>query len=586
MALTTKWSLEKPVRGTLLWDTPLNSNFDKIDTFLYKLRTNYAGNTAPTENADTGSTWFDAVNSMLKLKLSGSYQELLTKVRGDALYAAINHSHLYAEFYWTDVVTGNLARIYFNSSKQLEIDFGNTPGYDKIIYKWIGTDGSYEVLNIYSNKITFKKPVEILTAPVSGIHALNMSAGDSRYLKQSSYTAVDVFNKVKTLDGLGSGLDADLLQSYSLKQLIGTKTATNIVNGILIATDIPASTATYERFILKILGNTNTDNVPMDLLANGYISSDIASFKALVSGKVPPLITAFCYNTYLHFWIQKPSTNNYHFYIAEVYAGNDTVAKNRITSITDAAFPSSGTSKSTNCTISKNWNQLNDGAGSGLDAELFGGYNSSAYLKTADLLTSIKDIDGSGTGIDSDTIDGKHYSDITTAINSAINSALAGIQITPTGTIHTYAGDIGILPTGYLECDGQAVSRSTYSNLFSIIGTVYGSGNGSTTFNLPDLRGMFIRGLDLGRKIDSDRTLGSVQSDSLKAHQHYTFSSTPNATLEPSATYPAGYHSNTEEDEEYSINSINSTANVCPTSSTGSTETRPTNIAMRYIIKY
>jgi microcystin-dependent protein len=57
----------------------------------------------------------------------------------------------------------------------------------------------------------------------------------------------------------------------------------------------------------------------------------------------------------------------------------------------------------------------------------------------------------------------------------------------PVGTITQYAG--AAAPTGYLLCDGSAVSRSTYADLFAILSTTYGSGNGSTTFNLPDFRG-------------------------------------------------------------------------------------------------
>ncbi len=57
----------------------------------------------------------------------------------------------------------------------------------------------------------------------------------------------------------------------------------------------------------------------------------------------------------------------------------------------------------------------------------------------------------------------------------------------PTGTVAQYAGSSA--PTGWLLCDGTAVSRATYAALFAIIGTTYGVGDGSTTFNLPDIRG-------------------------------------------------------------------------------------------------
>jgi len=71
-------------------------------------------------------------------------------------------------------------------------------------------------------------------------------------------------------------------------------------------------------------------------------------------------------------------------------------------------------------------------------------------------------------------------------------------------------------PTGFLKCNGAAVSRTSYSALFSAIGTIFGTGNGSTTFNLPDLRGDVIRGWDDGRGVDSGRALGSLQLDALQ----------------------------------------------------------------------
>lgn len=70
-------------------------------------------------------------------------------------------------------------------------------------------------------------------------------------------------------------------------------------------------------------------------------------------------------------------------------------------------------------------------------------------------------------------------------------------------------------PTGFLKANGAAVSRTTYAALFAAIGTTFGAGDGSTTFNLPDLRGEFLRGFDDGRGIDSGRVFGSRQAGSL-----------------------------------------------------------------------
>ena len=63
---------------------------------------------------------------------------------------------------------------------------------------------------------------------------------------------------------------------------------------------------------------------------------------------------------------------------------------------------------------------------------------------------------------------------------------LADLQLVNTGLIMPWTDSS--IPSGYLECNGSAVSRSTYSDLFAVIGTTYGAGNGSTTFNVPDLQ--------------------------------------------------------------------------------------------------
>lgn len=72
--------------------------------------------------------------------------------------------------------------------------------------------------------------------------------------------------------------------------------------------------------------------------------------------------------------------------------------------------------------------------------------------------------------------------------------ALAATSSVPVGTVIDYAGSSE--PSGWLFCYGQAISRTTYADLFTALGTTYGSGDGSTTFNLPDLRGRVVAGKD------------------------------------------------------------------------------------------
>lgn len=75
-------------------------------------------------------------------------------------------------------------------------------------------------------------------------------------------------------------------------------------------------------------------------------------------------------------------------------------------------------------------------------------------------------------------------------------------------------------PAGFLKANGAAVSRATYARLFERIGTTFGAGDGSTTFNLPDLRGEFIRCWDDGRGVDTGRALGAFQDHGLLSHTH------------------------------------------------------------------
>jgi microcystin-dependent protein len=114
---------------------------------------------------------------------------------------------------------------------------------------------------------------------------------------------------------------------------------------------------------------------------------------------------------------------------------------------------------------------------------------------------------------------------------ATLQSAASGA---PSGTIIAFGGPAPNIPSGWLLCDGSAVSRTTNSALFAAIGTSWGSGDGASTFNLPDLRGRFLRGVDSGQGRDPDaasRTacagggntgdaVGSIEADQFKSHVH------------------------------------------------------------------
>ena len=87
---------------------------------------------------------------------------------------------------------------------------------------------------------------------------------------------------------------------------------------------------------------------------------------------------------------------------------------------------------------------------------------------------------------------------------------LTGIEGIPTATIVPWSDSS--VPTGFLECDGSAVSRSTYSALFAIVGTTYGAGNGSTTFTLPNLADNVAIGKSNNKALASTGGANTVQA--------------------------------------------------------------------------
>lgn len=101
-------------------------------------------------------------------------------------------------------------------------------------------------------------------------------------------------------------------------------------------------------------------------------------------------------------------------------------------------------------------------------------------------------------------------------INGVPFDGTQDINATPAGAVQFFA--MSTAPVGWVKANGAAVSRALYANLFAAIGTTFGAGDGENTFNLPDLRGEFLRGWDDGRGIDSGRTFGKWQTGTPISH--------------------------------------------------------------------
>ncbi|MDC0686157.1 phage tail protein [Mitsuaria sp. RG] len=194
-------------------------------------------------------------------------------------------------------------------------------------------------------------------------------------------------------------------------------------------------------------------------------------------------------------------------------------------------------------------------------------------------------------------------------------------SIVPAGTlIQTFARTA---PVGTLRCNGAAVSRTTFAALFAAIGTYYGAGDGVTTFNLPDTRGLFIRDVDESRGFDLGRTPGTLQLSQNLSHSHSTSTSVAGSHIHAgSNTSVAGSHTHafhylntptTQDipgtgsamhyagvdlvannriqaagDHSHTLNiaSDGAHAHTVTVDPSGGAEARPVNMALYYFIKY
>jgi microcystin-dependent protein len=120
-------------------------------------------------------------------------------------------------------------------------------------------------------------------------------------------------------------------------------------------------------------------------------------------------------------------------------------------------------------------------------------------------------------------------SQLLTALNTLMAAATAGISASPVGSFLDWP--LPTPPEGYLRATGAEVSRAAYPELFAVIGERHGAGDGSTTFNLPDRRGLVARGWDDGAGRDlgprscpgpgfAASSPGDYQADAVKSHRH------------------------------------------------------------------
>lgn len=290
---------------------------------------------------------------------------------------------------------------------------------------------------------------------------LNIEVGQK--LDAADYTAEDVLLKVLTVHGQGSLLDADLLDGK-------TTASTNTINTVV--TRDSSGNFAANAITATLIGNVNGN---ADTVTNGVYTSASYSNPAWLTSLAGSKVTSIPNSSLL----------------------NNTVTINGTAVELGGSISISGSSNT--------WTAQQT-------------FRDSLFTITDELDTS-KTLKFQLSNISSGTqqvlIVPNETGIIATQSYTMASSSATEALASPPAAIAYFARSTA--PSGWLKANGAAVSRSAYANLFAAIGTSYGAGDGSTTFNVPDLRGEFLRSWDDGRGLDVNRGFGSIQEQDWKS---------------------------------------------------------------------
>ena len=331
------------------------------------------------------------------------------------------------------------------------------------------------------------------------------------------------------------------------------------------------------------LGYISTNNIAY--LQQGGIYTFDQSISNAIGGYPQGAILAYINNGKLNFLISKIDNNTYDFnsnssYIGQYWkyandlsgylpltggtiTGNLSVEKElfKTTSMDESSPPTSNTVYNAYKIKTYDGNTM-----SALDAEYF----SSGTLETR--VVCAKMVNGT-----------RIYNSIQLQITQNGDRKILWNNIPidiPAGTVLPFANNT--TPTGYLYCNGSAVSRTTYAKLFSAIGTTYGKGDGSTTFNLPDLRGKFVQGANA-----SDAgTVKAAGLPNITASWRGGFSTHRDAWVPTGAVTRDGAKNTYLSDGNADSYIMNFNASLSNAIYGKSSTVQPPAIYMRYCIKY
>ena len=422
-------------------------------------------------------------------------------------------------------------------------------------------------------------------------------AADSIYLKQLiDYNASSITFSQQNLNSLASKQQSDsatsALDIKSVSDDLATETS-NRISGEATITAKHVSDSTLMANNLTSLNtglNTETANrIAADYTLSNKDNSDSTYLRGLINTNINDISTEATNRITSDNSIKSKATTDSTFFKGLNDNLNTTLnaeTSNRIASDNNISAKETADSSYLSGLINSNANNLNTHISNDADID---STNEIQTLSRNGLNISLSKTSGSISVADNDNdslneLQTLSISNDTLSISKGNFIELRNSTFSvPVGSIMPFAGTN--VPNGWLLCNGDAISKSAYSNLFTIIGISWGGGNGTTTFNLPDLRGQFLRGVDGTGGIDTDKanrtakytsgntgnSVGSYQEDEIRAHYHTYQNDINGPPYNHDLPYTAG-------GSNYRTNSTSS--------STGGSETRPVNAYVNYIIKY
>jgi hypothetical protein len=332
------------------------ATFDSLDSSQF-LRSDT--NDGTTGNLSVGTTSTFTTGGTARLTLSASSVLLSAGASNSDMFYIRRQSA--GNFAWQSYNGGNSGTI------QLQ-PYGGNVG--------IGTTSPSQKLDVAGN-IAVSGTVDGRDVSVDGSKLDGIESGAT-----ADQTAAQLLTAIKTVDGSSSGLDADLLDGWHQNEIVPYQSGSDFPLGTLVTTNINSSGTNGDSFVIQVTGKAYGSSRPHTIIAEGYLYNNtiISTGGTNIAGSNFTYLKVMNNSGVLSFWWPRHGYwNSYDVHVRSSSAG--TSSKNRVTAIANSSDPS-GATKKIQINLAKSWNDANDGAGSGLDADTVDGIQGSSFLRS------------------------------------------------------------------------------------------------------------------------------------------------------------------------------------------------------------